>query len=129
MNYIYKQSEINDSVEEFMKILNLNTQGLGTDVRVFLNKSNSIVACAFIQKGSEFSEIFVLGVDSNHRRKGVGKAFVEEIIRELKQIGNSEIGVEPMDLGSYKFWRSNGFEDVPGLIGNYKFPKLEYKIV
>lgn len=109
-----------------MQELDLNTQSLGQDnIRVLLDEKDNIVACAFIQVGYTFSEIFVLGVKKDFQGKGLGTIFVDNILNEIRDFGCFSVGVEPYSENAYKFWIKMKFIPIPYAYGNYGFLKLK----
>lgn len=129
MEYFYEAKGLDSEIISFMQELDLNTRSLGRDnIRVLLDFNRVILACAFVQYGEDFSEVFVFGVRSTHQRQGVGKFFANKIISELKETGCNEIGVEPNSLNAYMFWTRVGFSPIPYADGNYGYPKLIMKL-
>ena len=125
--YEYKNAELDQKVKDFMKKLDLNTQGLGQDhIRVLVDQADKIISCAFIQPDFDScsAEIFVFGVALDLQRTGVGRFFAGKILKELTDGGCERVNVEPNSKKAYSFWSAMGFCDHEYLVGNYGFHKM-----
>lgn len=79
--------------------------------------------------GSLASTNSVLEVRPEYRRCGIGRAFVQHLIDEMKGTGEELLEIECAPPSSKAFWHAMGFEIIPDgrrLIGrrNIRFPPL-----
>lgn len=127
--YEYVELSLGVDVLNFMRKLDLNTRSLGQDnIRALIDSNGNITACAFIEFNENLTEIFVLGVDEEYRRQGVGSFFVDKIIENLADNYVRKVSVEPKSEQAVRFWESKNFIEIPYAKGNYGYSKMEFLI-
>jgi GNAT superfamily N-acetyltransferase len=80
------------------------------------------------------AEIQILEIHPKHRKKGIGKLFVNSVLEHLKQNGTEAINLQCAPESSEAFWKKMGFLDYPDKRETYQsYPsganKKLYKII
>jgi len=72
------------------------------------------VTCVEWENGVPVGHVHSIAVDPAFRRRGVGRALMEETFRRLRSLGVSEVRLEVSvsNEAGLRFWRSLGFEPV-----------------
>ncbi|HAS6258613.1 TPA: GNAT family N-acetyltransferase [Vibrio vulnificus] len=112
------QEDIQDSLklDDFEVIRRFNPEsyepGMLHDAYCYRGADGCLVAFAAVQSGETFAEITRFYTLVKYRRTGLGKKFVQALLRLLNSNGVQEVGVEYFSAEGACFWFSLGFKPI-----------------
>ncbi|MHC0061759.1 GNAT family N-acetyltransferase [Nostoc sp. UIC 10890] len=119
--------DVNTFLEQYMTQLH---EFLPPSGRLLLGQSESkIVGCVCLRKiGEDVGEIKRMYVRPEFRRKGIGRALLQDIINEAVYIGYSRIRLDsaPFVKKAQALYRAFGFQDIKPYLKKTEIP-LEHR--